>query len=184
MITDLIKKKKYRVWLTVGGDRLVYNDDAASSAASLLKTIFLLNSKISKASKVARFMTLDLKYFIHSYMERLEYIRIHSKYFMADMRKKYNIESIIAYDIYVYYKIKRGMYGLKQAAQLTYDALLHNLSKHGYAPHKYSPNIWGRKRRKAKKYLCVDDFVVQYTSKDDVDHLLNGIKEYYTITVD
>ena len=108
------KDEKHRVRLTVGGDRLVYNDDTASPAASLLETKLLLNSAISDASKGARFMTLDIEdFFLQSYMERPEYMRIHSKYFLHGMRDKYDIDSIIALDGYVYCKIKWGMYGLK-----------------------------------------------------------------------
>ena len=54
-------------------------------------------------------------------------MRIHSKYFMEDMRDKYGIGIIIAPDGYVYCRINRGMYGLKQATRLAYDALLINL---------------------------------------------------------
>ena len=97
------KSEKFRVRLTVGGDRLVYDDDAASPAASLLETKLLLNSTISDASKGARFMTLDIKdFFLQTVMERPEYMRIHSKYFLQEMREKYKIDSIIAPDGYVY----------------------------------------------------------------------------------
>ena len=34
------KQEKHRVRLTVGGDRLTYNDDVSSPATSLLETIF------------------------------------------------------------------------------------------------------------------------------------------------
>ena len=47
--------------MTVGGDKLDYNDDAASPAATLLETKLLLNSVISDAHNGARFMTIDIK---------------------------------------------------------------------------------------------------------------------------
>ena len=56
------KQEKHRVRLTVGGDRLPYNDDVSSPLASLLETKLLL-STISDASKGARFMTIDTKDF-------------------------------------------------------------------------------------------------------------------------
>ena len=43
------KNDKFCVRLTVDGDRLVYDNDATSSAASLLETKLLLNSTISNA---------------------------------------------------------------------------------------------------------------------------------------
>ena len=57
------KKETHRVRLVVGGDRLTYDDDAGSPAASLLETKILLNSVISDAKYGATFMTCDLKDF-------------------------------------------------------------------------------------------------------------------------
>ena len=89
MVCDYIphRQEKYRVRLTVGGDRLTYNDDVSSPTASLLETKLLLNSTISDASKRARIMILDIKDFpLQTLMERPEYMRIHSKYFSQDMK--------------------------------------------------------------------------------------------------
>ena len=128
--------------LTVGGDRLVYAGDPYSSAASLIETKLLLNSVISDAKHGARFMTLDLKdHFLQSTLPDAEYIRIHSKYFFEDVRLKYNIDSLVAPDGYVYCKLKRGMYGLKQAAKLARDNLIMHLAKYGYSPDPAAPNI-------------------------------------------
>ena len=81
------KQEKHRVRLTVDGDRLPYNDNVSSPAASLLETKLLLNSTISDAYKGAQFMTLDIKdFFLQTLMERPEYMRIHSKYFSQDMK--------------------------------------------------------------------------------------------------
>ena len=38
--------------------------------------------------------------------------------------------------------------------------------------------------RKTKFCLCVDDFGIQYFSKDDIDHLLRAFQTKYTITKD
>ena len=45
-----LKQEKYRVRLTVGGDRLDYPQDASSTDASLLDTKLLLNTVISDSS--------------------------------------------------------------------------------------------------------------------------------------
>ena len=51
--------------MTVGGDRLSYENDSGSPAANLLETKVLLDSIISDASKGAKFMTADIKdYFL------------------------------------------------------------------------------------------------------------------------
>ena len=57
------KDDPYRVQLIVGGDKLEYDQDACSPAASLLETKLLVNSIISDAKKGARFMSADVKDF-------------------------------------------------------------------------------------------------------------------------
>ena len=99
------KQENHRVRLTIGGDRLPYNDAVASSAVSLLETKLklILNSTISDGSKGAWFMTLDIKdFFLQTLLERPEYMRIHSKYFSQDIKSKYSIPSLVTEDGYVY----------------------------------------------------------------------------------
>ena len=70
-------------------------------------------------------MSCDLKYFfLKTPISRAEYMRIHSKYFPPDIRDQYEIEGLIAADGYVYIKIIKGMYGLKQAAIIAYNQLI------------------------------------------------------------
>ena len=130
-------------------------------------------------------MSVDLKdFFLQSFLEEPEYIRIHGKYFLPDIRTKHNIDKIIAHDGYVYCKAIRGMYGLKQAAKLARDQLITTLAPFGYHPTKESQNIWAHTTRKTRFCLCVDDFGIKYFSKEDADHLLNALKSAYEITVD
>ena len=46
----------------------------------------------------------------------------------------YNLDTKLATDGYIYVKIKKGMYRLKQAAVLAFDNLVKNLSRYGYSP--------------------------------------------------
>ena len=59
-----LKDEKYRVRLTIGGDKLDYKKETAFPAANLLDTNSLLNSTISDAHKGAQFMSLDIKDFV------------------------------------------------------------------------------------------------------------------------
>ena len=85
-----LKDEKYRVRLTIGGDKLDYNNETASPTANLLDTKILINSTISDAERNARFMTIDIKdCFLMSPLppgER-EYMRIHSRYFDKENSK-------------------------------------------------------------------------------------------------
>ena len=60
-----LKLKKYRVRLTVGGDKLTCDFDVASPAASILESKLLINSVISDAHKGERFLTFGIKDFFY-----------------------------------------------------------------------------------------------------------------------
>ena len=48
-------------------------------------------------------MTMDIRdFFLKTKMDRPEYMRINGKYFLADMRRKYNIDALVDADGYVY----------------------------------------------------------------------------------
>ena len=64
--------------------------------------------------------------------------------------RKYNIPNLISDDDYVYVKIKKGMYGLKQAAILAYENLVRNLSQYGYRPVPYALGIWKHEKKTYK----------------------------------
>ena len=167
-----LKTEKYRVRLTVGGDKLPYPDDAGSPAASLLETKLIINSTISDRHKGARFMCANLKdHFLASPMDKPEFMRIKFKYFPAAIRQQYNLDRLLASDGYIYICIKKGMYGLKQAALLAYRHIVNQLAPYGYHPCPYTTGLWDHKTRPTKFGLCVDDFCVKYFSKADADHL-------------
>jgi hypothetical protein len=180
-----LKSEPYRVRLTVGGDKLPYDDDAGSPAASLLETKLILNSTISDADKGARFLTADLKdHFLASPMKDPEFMRIKYKYFPAAIRQQYDLDRFVSSDDYIYIRIKKGMYGLKQAALLAYQHLVNQLAPHGYHPCPYTTGLWEHDDRPTKFCLCVDDFGVKYFSKADADHLLDSLRAHYKISVD
>ena len=182
-----LKDEKYRVRLTIGGDKLDYNNETASPAANLLDTKILINSTISDANKNAKFMTIDIKdCFLMSPLppgER-EYMRIHSRYFDTEIRNLYNLHDKINKDGYVYCEIQLGVYGLKQAAILAYNLIKERLTPAGYYPLKESNGLWKHRTRKTVFALCVDDFGVKYYNTDDANHLIQALDKHYDITVD
>ena len=118
-----------------------------------------------------------------SYMAEPEFMRIALKYFPMDIISKYNLQEKVAQDGYIYIKIKRGMYGLKQAALLAHQQLITNLAPHGYHPIP-NTNFWRHETRPTIFCLCVDDFGIKYFSKADADHLFSALAQHYQYTVD
>ena len=127
----------------MGGDKLRYASDVGSPAANVLETKILLNSIISDASKGARFMSADLKdFFLATPMEGDEYMRVKYKHIPEDIRIRYNLKTKVTKDDYVFIRIKKGMYGLKQAALLAYNHLKENLAQDGYSPIIGTVGLW------------------------------------------
>ena len=180
-----LKEEVYRVRITVGGDRLSYNDDAGSPAANLLETKLIINSTISDASKGARFMTADIKdHFLATPMKKAEYMKVQYKYFPEDIRQRYNLDSKVTPSGHIYIKINRGMYGLKQAAILAYDHLRKSLAPYGYKPVVGTVGLWKHESRPTTFCVCVDDFGIKYWSEDDKQHLLHALRKNFKITTD
>ena len=129
--------------MTIGGDKLDSDSETASSAASLIETKLLLNSVISDAKNGARFLTMDLKdHFLQIVMNYPEFMRIHRRFITNEIEKQYKAHQFTSHDDHIYCKIKRGMYGLKQATRLAYDLIKKRLKSHGYEPDAIYPNIW------------------------------------------
>ena len=139
--------------MTVGRDKLTYIDDIPSHAASMLETQLLINNVIS--DKKVRFLTIAFKNcLLQTIMIEPKFMKIKAKYFPEDIQKQYHISEKIAQDGYFYCRIKRGVYGLKQAARLAWNQLVKRLGDSGYKPDKYAPNIWSYETRKTKFSLC------------------------------
>ena len=145
-----LKDKKYRVRLTIGSDKLDYGNETASPTANLIDTKKLVNSTISDAHMGARFMTADIKYcFLMTPLPKgdREYMRIHSKYFDNKFRTLHTLHDKVHDDGFVYCKIQLGMYGLKQAAILSYNLIKKRLAPEGYFTQLKNQMVFGNTRQ-------------------------------------
>ena len=70
LVVDIrpLKEEKYRVCITVGGDKLCFCGDASSVAASLATVKLLLKSVVS--TKGAKFTAADKKVFLCLFFDR------------------------------------------------------------------------------------------------------------------
>ena len=124
---------------------MTYNADAGAPAANMLETKILVNSTISDAKQGARFMSADLKdFFLATPMEGYEYMKVPYNHFPPDIRERYNLDSKVTASGHIFIKIKKGMYGLKQAAILAYDNMKKHLAAYGYHPIRGITGMWKR----------------------------------------
>ena len=94
------------------------------------------------------------------------------------------IDSLIDSYGYVYVDIKKGMYGLKQAAVIAYKKLVKHIDGHGYYHIPFTTGLWSHRTLKTKFCLCVDDFGIKFFSQQDLNHLLTALCNKYDVTVD
>lgn len=174
-----LKEEKFRVRLVVGGDKLTYEEDAGSPAASILETKLLINSVISEAKNGACFLSINLKdFFLASPMKNLKFMRIPLKYIPDDIIDMYNLQNKIHND-FDYVRIKNGMYGLKQAAILAYEHLIYNFKPYGYTPIPHTLRLWKHESHPITFCLFVGNFGVKYYNKKDVEHLISSLSNNY-----
>ena len=111
-------------------------------------------------------------------------MRVHIRHIPKDIQLLYNIQDKVTDNGFVYVRIKKGMYGLKQAAILAYEQLKSVLEPHGYFPVNGTVGLWKHETRPTKFCLCVDDFGIKYFSKQDAEPLLKAIGSKFQYTVD
>ena len=180
------KTEPWRIRMTVGGDKLDAYFDVRSPAISLLDMKLHINSVISDAKNGARYCTGDLKdFFLQSTMKIYQYMRIHRRYLPQEIIDEYALTA----DYFdskgnILVEIRKGMYGLKEAAILAYEQLRDHLAPYGYSPVAHTPGLWRHSTRRTTFTLAVDDFGIKYFTKADADHLFDAISSKYVMTKD
>jgi hypothetical protein len=96
----------------VGGDRLDYSGDVATSTVDITTFKILINSTLSTSD--AAMMMMDIKtYYLGTPLSRLEYMKMLLSRFPEEIVDKYNLGAL-ALDGWVYIEVIKGMYRLKQ----------------------------------------------------------------------
>jgi hypothetical protein len=176
------KKEKERVRLTVGGDRLDYSGDVATSTADITTFKILINSNLSNADEAM--MMMDIKnYYLGTPLPRFKYMKTLLSRFMGEIVDKYNLGAL-AVDGWVHIEIRKGMYGLKQAGLLANQLLQTRLEPFGYYPARHIPGLWMHKTWPIAFSLVVDDFAFKYVGKQHADHLRNALLKSYELTTE
>jgi hypothetical protein len=166
----------------VGGDRLDYSGDVATSTVDITTFKILINSTLSTAD--AAMMMMDIQnYYLGTPLPRFEYMKMLLSRFPEEIVDKYNLDAL-AVDGWVYIEIRKGMYGLKQSGVLANQLMQTRLAPFGYYPARHTPGLWLHKTRSIAFSLVVDDFAVKYVGKQHADHLRNALLKTYELTTD
>jgi hypothetical protein len=176
------KDEPNRTRLTVGGNLLVCLYDVSAPTSDLTTSKLLFNSVISTPG--ARFITFDLKnFYLKTPLPTARYMRMKLDILPEEIIEKYNLRAI-AHNGWVYFKIKRGMYGLPEAGILANKLLKKRLLKSGYYECQYTPGLYKHVWRPIMFSLIVDDFGVKCQGIQHAKHLKAELEKHYEVSVD
>ena len=95
----------------------------------------------------------------------------------------YKLDTVVD-NRFVYAKINKAWYRLKQSGKIAHDDLVKHLNKHDYVQADHTDGSFVHKLRDISFTLVVDNFGMKYTNKDDVNHLISIIRSKYKSKVD
>ena len=130
-------------------------------------------------------MSYDIKdFFLYSLMCKPKYMKMKFSIFPQDIVDQYNLADKVAPDGYIYIKINKGMYGLKEAAVLAYEQLSKFLNTYGYHHVPGTAGVWSHTTKPTSVCLCVDDITLKYYNTDDLQHFLTALENHYKYHLD
>jgi hypothetical protein len=175
--------RKHCLRLTAGGNRIDYPGNKSTPTADLTTAKLLINSTISTPG--AKFLAIDLANFhLNAPMPNPEYMRLHLNIIPDKIISHCNLCVIVTPDGWLYIKIWKGIYGLPQAGILANQLLKKCLAIKGYYQCQHTPGLLGHVWQNIMFCLVVNDFDIKVTNMHDMDHLLNALKEHYTVAID
>ena len=116
-------------------------------------------------------------------MARYKYMRIPMDIIPDEVIKKYNLCKLVV-DGWAYMGICKVMPSIEQARKFSNERLKKHLGKYGYTPCARTAALWTCVTFPITFTLVVDDSGVKYTGKHTALHLLNSLKDLYTVSVD
>ena len=168
------KAEKHRVRFTVGDNRIDY------PTAKMWTVKLHLNSVLSDVN--ASYLVADIKKYLNTPMNKYQYMRIPVEHIPKDVMEQYDLKWLII-NIHVLVENCKDIYGLPHAGLIAQKCINAHLLKFGYYKCKYTPMAYDHKTRTITFTFVVDDFGINYNTKEDATHLLNCLRSLYDIII-
>eukprot|EP00804_Cyclotella_cryptica_P014738 CCRYP_021242-RA/>CCRYP_021242-RA protein AED:0.23 eAED:0.23 QI:0/0/0/1/1/1/2/0/599 len=85
---------------------------------------------------------------------------------------------------FIFLELRGAIYGLPQAGALANKLLRKRLAPHGYYEVAHTPGLWRHVTWPISFALAVDDFGVKYVGREHAEHLIQVLRENYTMSID
>jgi len=124
------KSDPNRTRITIAGNRVCYPGNVGTPTALLKLVKVMLNSVLLRRS--AKFNCYDVSnFYLGMLLDRPKYVKIKLSDIPQEFIDEYNLTKY-AHDGWVYFEIRKGVYGLPQSDKLVNDQLLVRLEKEEY----------------------------------------------------
>ena len=117
--------------------------------------------------------------YLCSLLPESQYVRFDVKLIPQEIIDYYDLYDKI-HNGYVYARVKKAWYGLKEAGKIAHDDLVAHLKQYGYTE-TTTPGYFRHDTRPICFTLVVDDFGIKYVNEDDVQHLRQAIEAKYPV---
>ena len=177
------KDEPWRLRITCGGDKLDYYGDTTTHSATMETIKCQLNNIIS--TKGAKCATADISnMYLGSDLPEAEYVRFRLNLIPGAFIQAYKLNELATPNGFVYARVNKAWYGLKQAGKIAHDDLVQRLAEAGYKKAALVEGYFKHETRDIDFTLVVDDFLIRYQNKEDLEHLQQAIGKYYKLKVD
>ena len=166
----------HRTRITVGGNLLEYAGTLTTPTETITTAKCLFNSVVS-TPKEKCVLAYIKNIYLNNALPDPEYMKFHISTIPQEIINEYNLLDIVDNHGFVYVKIVKGIYGLKQAGIIAHKAPIHHLAPFGYHPACHTPGLCQRETRDTIFTIVVDNFVIKYTSLENAKHLLMHYKQ-------
>ena len=171
-----------RLRITAGGHLLEYDGDVTTHTASMETIKAHWNSVVS--TKDVCYCTSDISnMYLMSDLVDSEYVKFNYTLIPQRIIDHYKLDTIVDSD-FVYAKINKAWYGLKQSGKIAHDDLVKHLNKHDYVQAEHTDGLFTQKLCDISFTLVIDDLGIKYTNKNDVNHLNSIMRSKYKFKVD
>ena len=177
------KSETHQTQLTVNGNLLDFPGMLSTPTATVTTVKSPFNSVISTPG--AKCLIADVKHFyLNNDLPDPEYMKLHLHIIPQEIIDKYALHDLVDKDGWVYLKIVKIMYCLKQAGIIANMELTKHLDKFGYYLVQHTPGLWRHKTRATIFTLVVNNFAIKYATHQDANHILQALRAKYTISTD
>ena len=133
----------------------------------------------------ARYTVADAgNMYLASTLKDAQYVRFKLKQIPMSIQKQYQLQSLVDPQGYVYAKIKKALYGLKESGRIAHEDMIDHLASHRYYESKFTKGLFKHETRSISFTLVVDDFGIKWIKREDLDHLISALEQKYEMKVD